>query len=408
MSKIKKPEVQLEARLEILDDVDDDRVERGVVELTADEKAALEAEKASLLGQVRSSARAARAAADATPTAKRSGSEPVLGDVQLPADDGEYHEHPRARRAGEPRAGIDFEDVGAQHGAQPAPDGAPTEIPSSPELEAAEAAVAEAATELAALEQELKAERKAQAEETKRKEQEHKARLDALNAKKQAAENEATRLNQEREAAALSLRVQATQAHRERQRAADAEDIAARTTRLVERVQPSLDALRAAYEELATLLRTHKLSLQTLRNIDTRSEDLPLSWNNDTRAEFNRAVTAPAGRILRELEGVVNGYGGVKIPELERIIAAGWQNRSDFELTVNTALQYVDPQNVGGVVKSMRENIALLSERLSEYELAAAPIIERVRPALPPVVPPTAADLAGDVADQTHADIGRV
>jgi hypothetical protein len=252
------------------------------------------------------------------------------------------------------------------------------------------------------VEQAMKAERQAQEAETKRRDLENRARLDAIRARRAVVEAEATKIKQAQEAAALAARTQAMKAQKTRQALADRTAIATRSIELVKRIQPSLDALRAAHRELAPMLRQHGMSLEALSVIDVGSDEVPAVWDYDTRQEFMRMVVSPARRIFIELRGLIRGYAGEHIPRLEKLIAAGWQNRSDFELEVNTALHHLEPVNTLRNVEVMREGIANLSAALARFDFDV-PVVETIRPKSPVAQPMTRDDQIAEQRGQTQA-----
>src|SRR4029453_487275 len=214
---------------------------------------------------------------------------------------------------------------------------------------------------LASVEQAMKAERQAQEAETKRRDLENRARLDAIRAKRAVVEAEARKIKKAQEAAALAARTQAMKAQKTRQALADRAAVASRSVELVKRIQPSLDRRRAASKELGPMLGQHGMSLEALSVIDVGSDEVPASWDYDPRQEFMRTVVSPARRIFIELRGLVRGYAGEHIPRLEKLIAAGWQNRGAVELGGNTALHHLEPVNTLRHVEVMREGVANLS-----------------------------------------------
>jgi hypothetical protein len=109
-------------------------------------------------------------------------------------------------------------------------------------------------------------------------------------------------------------------------------------------------------------------------------------------------------RILRELRGLVHGFAGEHVPRLEKLIAAGWQNRADFTLEVNTALQHISPANICRNVEVMHEDIANLSAALANFDFNV-PALETIRPASPVAQPITRNDQIAEQRGETHAEI---
>jgi hypothetical protein len=414
MPREPRPLPTITARFEI----DDDNPVRGTVELTPAEKSALEAEKrqmlASMTGPRSDDAPRARRLGRVRPEAMPDPDDPGLEDPRDTSVLGNLDDDSPIRRTLDldPAEVARLEDerrqlvagILAPRRAEEVTVEPPVELhkESSPELETANAAMAEIDSELASVEQAMKAERQAQEAETKRRDLENRARLDAIRARRAVVEAEATKIKQAQEAAALAARTQAMKAQKTRQALADRTAIATRSIELVKRIQPSLDALRAAHRELAPMLRQHGMSLEALSVIDVGSDEVPAVWDYDTRQEFMRMVVSPARRIFIELRGLIRGYAGEHIPRLEKLIAAGWQNRSDFELEVNTALHHLEPVNTLRNVEVMREGIANLSAALARFDFDV-PVVETIRPKSPVAQPMTRDDQIAEQRGQTQA-----
>jgi len=206
-------------------------------------------------------------------------------------------------------------------------------------------------------------------------EAEHKSKLDAIRAEKVAAEQEANRLHAEREQAAFTERTQALEESVQRQDQAAKVGAGARSETLRRRVQPSLEAVRAAHRELKTLLRLHEPSLTLLMGLGLRSNrpahtHVPHeNWNPDTCRAFDR-ICADAASLRRDLNHAADSYSE-KLPMLRQLLDLGWSPALDQDQNVNTALRYLDPQSVQGVVSDLRDQITKLSTRLGEFDLTS-------------------------------------
>jgi hypothetical protein len=333
-----QPEPQIEVKLELIDDAEDVSHNRKTVKLTPAEIAERQEEKETLAAELERK----RANRDSG----------VIGAV---SEDIEHLGNPRAIRAGARRVEEQIE---------PAPQSA---APTSEELDAATAAVAQADTELAALDAALRRERQQQEEENQRREAEHQAVLASIRSKRAAAERETVRLREEQERAALADRIAQAQRYSREQEAAERHNTDQRNETHRQRVEPVLRAVRQAHRELRGLLRDHAQSLAVLSRM-THNE-MPAAWGAETQIAWNR-LAGDAQKLNQDLHHAADSYG-FKVPMLEQLVRAGWNASREYESNLAEAIRYCDAANVEGVVQELRDRIARVSARLNEFDLTA-------------------------------------
>jgi hypothetical protein len=326
---------QIEARLELLPD-DDEQVVRRQEKLTPREIADRQAEQAGIVAAKRAERAAVRDVG-------------VAGAVN---DEEIEHLEPRARRAGSRRV------------AEQEPE--PTPAPTPKALKDAEEDVRRIDQRLAEIDKALSAARKAQREAAARQEAEHRSQLDAIRAEKAAAEAEANRLHAEAERAQLAARIADAQAYRQAQRDEEARTVAERNLAHHRRVAPVLESVKRASAALRVLVKDHGPSLLALSQLDHRQ--LPASWNAETQIAFNRCA-ADAFALYGELTKAASGYSE-NVPRLQQLLASGWSSSRDYEMNLANAIRYLDTENTSSIVQSFQQDIARISSRLSEFDLA--------------------------------------
>jgi hypothetical protein len=412
--KPKKEPVQITARLEILDAVEDDRVERDTVVLSPAEKVALEAEKARLLAEVRAPR------LDDSPRARRLGRTRPEGvvdpdapgveavdDTPVVATEDELRSRAKAKMGltpGRASRAPETVDIGDADDVSPerrqldlSPDeiaqleaekqalvasiraSRPTEadvadavpvvegdieIPSSPELEAAAAAVAEVNAEIAAFEAERKANEKRRIEEEKAAKLAHEARVAGLKAKHDAAE--AVRQQALQKQASVELKLRAEKA---RQAAARELERRARVQsdlneQLRARVQPVLDGCRTELAELEQFAKDNEDTLASLWKQNWKS--CPATWPMDLRLEFQREVSGKAYQLFMDLRRSLDAYPR-HIKTLEDIIRDGHdEGREGFIVQSLYEASISRPGTGDGNAASLRRDLARLNEVAAE------------------------------------------
>jgi hypothetical protein len=318
----KKEPVEIIAKLEVLDDVQADDVERHEV-LTPEETARRQAEKAQLLASLRG-AIPDRPVPDAPPSV---GEEPVI-------------------------------------------------IETSPALVAATAAVESADADILALEQEQKALDREHAEAKKVTEAAHKAKLDELRQRRNTAEAEAKRQRHLQAGVELAARVRVQEAEavreRERQQASADEQKAA----LAARVQPLLGRAKAMQVELTALNQRYRPMLEKLVRLTW--QDTPSAWPNELRVEWNNVIPSAAESLLRalSLQSCMTW-----IPAGEKIVDGIVTDGQQIEETVHY-LGYLN----GDLIRVIREQIADLNARLASIHERGEVVCPGQEPLLPSVV----------------------
>jgi hypothetical protein len=368
--------VEIRAVLEI----DDDNPVRATIELSPAEKAALELEKKQLLAEIAGprydSGPRARKLGKVRPTEMPDPSDPGVQDdsdaVRAPIDTGDVDDiSPDRRRlelsdaeiaqltiekallvsqirASRPAAEIDLADEPVQGS---------IEIPSSPELDAAAAAVAEVDAEIAAFEAQRKAAEKARIEEAKAAELAHKDRVAALKARHDAAEAVRQQALQAQAAVELRLRAEKSRQAAAQELARQARAKADRDAALRERVEPVINGCERELSELRAFADANLKTLQTLSGQSWQT--CPATWPAELRAEFHRQVVGNAEKLLMGLLRSLDAYPR-HIKTLEDIIRL----RAD-EGTIVQALYEAScarPGSGDGITSYLRRELASLNE----------------------------------------------
>ncbi len=309
MKSQKKEPVEIVATLDLIPDVSvsDDNPERGVEDLSPEEIARRTTEKAALLGSLRANAPVRDSAAIAMPTVA---------------------------------------------------DG-PIEVPSSPALEAATADVEEIDAELAALAREQDAAERARAEDLKRAEQEHQAKLDGLQRKRNEAEAKAHKLRQRQAAVELATLTKAAAQEEVREQARQHATREEKTAALAARVTPLLDMARSVLKELQTIAKEsgptlEKLSSMTWKSVSSR-------WPIGLRRDFENQIVCHAVKQLSELNNMLQGLQRL-IPRAESLVARGWSPTLDT-MDVNEVVQCLGYAK--DYVRPVREALADLHDKLA-------------------------------------------
>jgi len=306
-----KEPVKLTARLEVIEEPKAvlDPVREPEVEMTAEEIAVAEREKAQLLAELLAKAAAKRT--ERPPAEPVSVSEPIF-------------------------------------------------IPPTPELQAMAADVNEIDAEIEALEQQNAAMVKARAEAVAADEATHKARVAALNEKRNAAAAEAKRLREIAAGAELAARAEQAKALAAREYEREQGSIAEKTAALVERMRPVVDRARAVEAELKQIAEQHKPTLSMLAMQTWR--DIPAEWVGPLWAEYSDKVIGAADKRLRELRTMLDGLK-LNIAVAEKLMARGWSDDQSQRQDVNEVLR--DLGYCVDYVRAVREGLTELNDRLS-------------------------------------------
>lgn len=339
MKKQERPEPQLEATLEILDD--DDNPVRGTLKLTPEQIADREAEKAGLAAEVRSRI-----------AARDNG---VLGGV--PEGEDIVHLDPRARRAGARR----IEEQQATAHTEPT-----SARPASRALEAANAAVEEANAELAALEEKRRQLDRQRAETQRAEEEAHQAKRSELQRQIVAAEAEAKRQRLAQAAASLAAQVRAAEIEAERDSRRRAADVDEKNAQLTARVMPVLDRARATFAALQKIKQTHGASLDTAASMEYHWR---APWNNDNR-DLATTLRNNLNHMLAGLEQNISNAQG--------LLSRGWSADPSFPQNVNEVVRLLSYSDE--YVRDVEESLARLHDVLVESYGKATPNVPAARP----------------------------
>jgi hypothetical protein len=332
--KQQRPEPQIEARLEILED--DDNPVRGTVKLTAAEIAEREAEKAGLAFELKSRI----AARDS-----------VLGNVQ--GDEDIEHLDPRARRAGSRREPAVIAEPSVP---QPA-----ITLPSSRAVETATEAVEQANAELAAMEEERRAVERDWAAKQRAEEDAHQAKLNELRTKRNAAEAEVKKQRLAHAAVELKAQIEAAERERALDRRRQAAALEEKNAQLTARVKPVVDRAKATYAALQEIEREHGAHLQQLASVSW--DQTPSTWPGAVRAAYNNEIHDPAIKFRHELHLMVTGLAS-NIHNAIALLSRGWSADASFPQQVNEAIRLLSYSDE--YVRVAEDGLADLHRRLED------------------------------------------
>jgi len=306
MSKEPKDKPELKATLEIIEE-EPKTVREPEAEMTAEEIAVAEREKAQLLAGLLANAAAKRSERVVTPESAVSVSEPVF-------------------------------------------------VPPTPELQAMAADVDEITAELQELEQQNKTMVKARAAAVAADEATHKARVAALNEKRNAADAKARELRLLQANAELTLLTEQHELEAARQSALAAQSRQEKDNSVRDRVQPLYETARRVRAELDVIFTEH---LPTLKRL--YAANAPMTWPGALQKEFWETVVTGAEKRLSEFRRMLIGLDQT-IVDAEKILARGWSDDATFPADLRHVVQ--DLGLAAEYVRNVRESLAELTDKL--------------------------------------------